>query len=100
MNELEAQQQSCAYREESHLFHVRLLSHFNCVWLFVRLWPARFFGPWDSSGRNTGVSCHALLQGIFPTQGLNLPLLCPTLAGGFFPTSATWKPPVTSLYLC
>ena len=29
----------------------------------------------DSSGRNTGVSCHALLQGIFPTQGLNPGLL-------------------------
>ena len=25
----------------------------------------------DSPGRNTGVGCHALLQGIFPTQGLN-----------------------------
>ena len=25
----------------------------------------------DSSGKNTGVSCHALLQGIFPTQGSN-----------------------------
>ena len=25
----------------------------------------------DSSGRNTGVGCHALLQGIFPTRGLN-----------------------------
>ena len=25
----------------------------------------------DSSGKNTGVGCHALLQGIFPTQGLN-----------------------------
>ena len=23
----------------------------------------------DSPGNNTGVSCHALLQGIFPTQG-------------------------------
>ena len=29
----------------------------------------------DSPGRNTGVGCHALLQGIFPTQGLNLDLL-------------------------
>ena len=28
----------------------------------------------DSVGRNTGVGCHALLQGIFPTQGLNLRL--------------------------
>ena len=27
-------------------------------------------------GKNTGVGCYALLQGIFPTQGLNLCLLC------------------------
>ena len=27
--------------------------------------------PWDSPGKNTGVSCCALLQGIFPTQGGN-----------------------------
>ena len=25
----------------------------------------------DSPGKNTGMGCHALLQGIFPTQGLN-----------------------------
>ena len=25
----------------------------------------------DSPGKNTGVGCHALLQGIIPTQGLN-----------------------------
>ena len=31
--------------------------------------------PGDSSGKNTGVGCHALLQGIFPTQGLNPGLL-------------------------
>ena len=30
---------------------------------------------WDSQGKNTGVGCHALLQGIFPTQGLNPGLL-------------------------
>ena len=29
----------------------------------------------DSPGKNTGVGCHALLQGIFPTQGLNPGLL-------------------------
>ena len=28
------------------------------------------------SGKNTGVDCHFLLQGIFPTQGLNPFLLC------------------------
>ena len=29
----------------------------------------------DSPGKNTGVGCHALLQGIFPMQGLNPVLL-------------------------
>ena len=29
----------------------------------------------DSPGKNTGVGCHFLLQGTFPTQGLNLGLL-------------------------
>ena len=27
--------------------------------------------PGDSPGKNTGMGCHALLQGIFPTQGSN-----------------------------
>ena len=36
---------------------------------------ARLLCPWDFPGKNTGVGCHLLLQGIFPTQGLNLPLL-------------------------
>ena len=40
------------------------------------LQPARLLCPWDSSGKNTGVGCHALLQGIFLTQGLNPCLLC------------------------
>ena len=34
-----------------------------------RLWPTRLLCPWDFPGRNTGVGCHALLQGIFLTQG-------------------------------
>ena len=32
--------------------------------------------PWDSPGKNTGVGCHALLQGIFLTQEQNSGLLC------------------------
>ena len=32
--------------------------------------------PWDFPGRKTGVGCHFLLQGIFPTQGSNPSLLC------------------------
>ena len=35
------------------------------------LQPARLLHPWDFPGKNTGVGCHFLLQGIFPTQGQN-----------------------------
>ena len=35
------------------------------------LWSTRLLGPWDFPGMNTGVGCHFLLQGIFPTQGSN-----------------------------
>ena len=34
--------------------------------------PPGFSVHRDSPGKNTGVGCHVLLQGIFPTQGLNL----------------------------
>ena len=37
--------------------------------------PARMLSPWDFPGKNTGVGCYFLLQGIFPTQGLNPGLL-------------------------
>ena len=30
--------------------------------------------PWDSPGKDSGVGCQALLQGIFLTQGSNLGL--------------------------
>ena len=58
---------SCAYT----------LSCFSCVWLFATLWTvaSRLLCPWNSLGKNIGVGCHALLQGIFPTQGLNPHLL-------------------------
>ena len=29
--------------------------------------PARLLCPWDAVGKNSGVACHALLQGIFLT---------------------------------
>ena len=37
--------------------------------------PARLLCPWPSAGKNTGVGCHFLLWGIFPTQGSNWHLL-------------------------
>ena len=36
--------------------------------------PPGFSVYGDSPGKNTGVDCHAFLQGIFPTQGSNLGL--------------------------
>ena len=39
------------------------------------LQPTRLLCPWDFPSKSTGVVCHFLLQGIFPTQGLNLHLL-------------------------
>ena len=35
------------------------------------VWSARLLRPRDSPGKNIGVGCHFLLQGIFPTQGWN-----------------------------
>ena len=37
--------------------------------------PARLLHPWDFPGKNTGVGCCSLHQGIFLTQGLNPGLL-------------------------
>ena len=44
------------------------------------LWPhglqhVRLLWPWDSPGKNTGVGCHFLLQGIFQAQRSNLRVL-------------------------
>ena len=37
--------------------------------------PTRLLCPWDSPGKNPGVGCHSLLQGVFLAQGLILGLL-------------------------
>ena len=39
--------------------------HFSCVQLCVTIWTAACQAPcpWDSPGKNTGVSCHCLLRG-------------------------------------
>ena len=51
----------------------------------------------DSPGKNTGVGCHFLLQGILPTQGLNpYSPPAPPLQADALPT----KPPGKPLVLC
>ena len=54
--------------------------------------PTRLLFPWDSPGKNTGMGCRALLQGIFPTKGLNAHLLC--YQAGSLPLGPPEKPGV------
>ena len=65
----------------------------SCIQLFATLWTAahRVLCPWDSPGKNTGVGCHTLFQGIFPTRDQS-PVSCITCLGRqVLYTSATWK---------
>ena len=55
------------------------------------LQPTRLLCPGHSPGKNIGVGCHFLLQGIFPTQGLNHTSFSPALAGRFFTMRAIWE---------
>ena len=66
---------------------VQSLSRF---WLFATPWAVAQQAPlcpWGFPGKNIGMGCHFLLQGILPIQGSNLDL---TLAGGFFTTREAW----------
>ena len=48
----------------------------SCPTLCDPMEPTRLLCPWNFPGKNTGVGCHLLLQGIFLTQGSNPHLLC------------------------
>ena len=56
----------------------------------------RLLCPGDSPDKNTGVGCHILLQGIFPTQGPNPYDLCLLHCWQVLQCLATWEAP----YLC
>ena len=53
---------------------VRVLSHLSHVRLYATRWNVALQTPLslDSPGQNTGVGCHALLQGTFPNPGIEL----------------------------
>ena len=53
-------------------------------------WPTRLLCPWDFPGKDTGVECHFLLQGIFLTQGWNPSL--PHLQANSLPLSHQRSP--------
>ena len=55
------------------------------------LYPARLLCPWDFPGKDTEVTCHFLLQGMFLTQGSNPRLL--HWQAEFFTTEPPGKPP-------
>ena len=72
-----------------------MLSCFSQVQLFETPRTGAHLAPlWNSLGKNTGVGCHFLLQGIFLTHGLNPRLL----AVRFFTSRATWEAP--KKYFC
>ena len=78
------------------LIHVSLLSESRSVTSDSLqphgLYTARLLCPWDSPGKNTGVGCYFLLQGIFPTQELNTGLLhCRRI---LLPSESTGKPTI------
>ena len=73
----------CAQVTQSHLTLCDLMDYS----------PPRLLCSWDFPGKNTGMGCHFLLQGIFSIQGLNPHLLMsPALAGGFFTAVPPGKP--------
>ena len=79
-----------------------MLSCFSLIQLFVNLWTIAHQAPLSmgSPGKNAGVGCCALLQGIFLTQGANPCLKSPALACGFFTTSTTWEAHFLFTYVC
>ena len=73
---------------------VYVLICFSPVWLFATLWTVAHQAPlfMASSGKNTGMGCHTLLQGIFWSRDRTQVLY---IAGGFFTTNVTWE-----AYIC
>ena len=74
---------------------VYVLSQYSHVQLFAMDCTTRLLCPWDSSAKNTGVSCHS---GDLPNLGVEpTSLISPVLVGSFFTTNATWE---AHIFLC
>ena len=56
--------------------------------------PIRLLHQWNFSGKNTGMGCHFLLQGILPTQGSSPCLMCPLHWQADSLQCTTWEAPV------
>ena len=53
----------------------------------------RLLCPWDCPGKTTGVGCHSLLQGIFPTQGSTHISCFSCIGRGILYHCITWEAP-------
>ena len=78
--------------------HVRVLSCFSRIWLFVTLWTVACQAPLSMQFSRkeywSGLPCPP--PGDLPKPEIEpyvLSLMSPALAGGFFTTSTTWKVP-------
>ena len=71
-----------------------MLSHFSHVRLFATPWTVAGQAPLSMgfSRKNSGMGCHALLQGNFPTGVKQASLTSPVLAGGSLPLVLSGKP--------
>ena len=74
------------------LIYVYVLGRLSHVMLFATLWtvPTRLLCLRDSPGKNTGVACHALLQGISPPRDRTQ---VSYIAGRLFTAEPPGKPP-------
>ena len=69
---------SCKVVRFLYIFCIMLMLSRSVVSNSLRtreLQPARLLCPWNFPGKNTGVGCHFLLQGLFLTHGSNLHFL-------------------------
>ena len=74
-----------------------VLSRFSGVQLFATLWTIAHQASLSIQGRNTGVGCHALLQGIFLTRRSDSRLLCLLhFQAGSLPPAPPGKPNLPS----
>ena len=75
--------------EDSRGWDSQIASPTQRTWIRTnsgRWWRTSYWSPWDSPGKNTGLGCHALLQGIFlPRDRTQVS----HIAGSFFTIWAT-----------
>ena len=61
----------CPNEDEVKWHLISAYAYMPSVCQVIWVLSARLLCPWHSPGKNTGMGCHFLLQGIFPIQGSN-----------------------------